>query len=60
VLGQPSLSKAIGIAELFQINTERLMGAEFIDLFANELADPDRFQRVEARIKRRRTPLKSF
>ena len=56
---QPSLGKAIGIADLFQVSTDRLMGAEFTDLLANELADPDRFERVEARIKRGLTPLKS-
>ncbi len=54
----PSLAKAIGIAELFQLSTDRLMGAEFADLLAHELADPERFERVEARIRRGRTPLK--
>jgi transcriptional regulator with XRE-family HTH domain len=56
---QPSLGKAIGIADLFQVSTDRLMGAGFADLLAHELADPDRFERVEARIKRGLTPLKS-
>jgi transcriptional regulator with XRE-family HTH domain len=55
----PSLPKAIDIAQLFQISTDRLMGAEFADLLANELADPDRFERVEKRIKRGRTKLAS-
>jgi transcriptional regulator with XRE-family HTH domain len=55
----PSLSKAIAIADLFQISTDRLMGAEFADLLAHELADPDRFDRVEVRIRRGLTPLKS-
>jgi transcriptional regulator with XRE-family HTH domain len=55
----PSLPKAIDIAELFQVSTDRLMGAEFSDLLANELADPDRFERVEMRIKRGRTKLAS-
>jgi transcriptional regulator with XRE-family HTH domain len=49
---QPSLSKAIAIAELFQISTDRLIGAEFADLLQKELADPERFERVEARIRR--------
>ncbi len=53
----PSLAKAIDIADLFQISTDRLMGAEFSDLLAKELADPDRFDRVEKRIKRGRTKL---
>ena len=55
----PSLPKAIDIAELFQISTDRLMGAEFSDLLANELADPERFERVEKRIKRGTTKLTS-
>jgi transcriptional regulator with XRE-family HTH domain len=54
----PSLAKAIDIAELFQVSTDRLMGAEFVDLLEHELADPERFRRVEARIRRGRTPLK--
>ena len=55
----PSLAKAIDIAELFQISTDRLMGAEFSDLLAHELADPERFDRVETRIKRGHAKLKS-
>jgi hypothetical protein len=35
------------------------MGAEFADLLAKELADPERYDRVEKRIKRGRTKLKS-
>lgn len=56
---QPSLAKAIDIADLFQISTDRLMGAEFADLLAHELADPERFERVETRIKRGGSKLKS-
>ena len=55
----PSLSKAIAISELFQISTDRLMGAQFADLLANELADPERFKRVEERIHREKTKLRS-
>lgn len=55
----PSLARAIGIADLFGISTDRLMGAEFSDLLASELADPERFDRVEKRIKRGRTRLTS-
>ena len=54
----PSLANAIDIAELFQISTDRLMGAEFSDLLAKELADPERFERVETRIKRGATKLR--
>ena len=55
----PSLPKAIDIADLFQISTDRLMGAEFADLLQHELADAERFKRVEARIRRGLTPLKA-
>lgn len=55
----PSLAKAIDIAELLQISTDRLMGAEFSDLLEHELADPERFERVESRIKRGQSKLKS-
>ncbi len=55
----PSLAKAIDIADLFQISTDRLMGAEFSDLLAHELADPERFDRVDKRIKRGPSQLKS-
>jgi len=56
---QPSLAKAIDIADLFQISTDRLMGAEFADLLEHELADPERFEKVETRIKRGSSKLKS-
>gem|GEM_PF-4882363 len=46
----PSLSKAIAIADLFQIPTERLMGAQFGDLLENELSSGERFKQVEERI----------
>ena len=55
----PSLSRAILIADLFQISTDRLMGAEFADLLEHELSDPERFRKVEARIQRGSTPLRS-
>jgi len=55
----PSLAKAIDIAKLFQISTDRLMGAEFSDLLAKELADPERYAQVEKRIKRGGTQLRS-
>ena len=55
----PSLTKAIGISELFGISTDRLMGAKFVDLLENELADPARFKRVEDRIHRARTKLRA-
>ena len=35
------------------------MGASFVDLLGQELSDPERFERVEARIRRGLTPLES-
>jgi transcriptional regulator with XRE-family HTH domain len=55
----PSLNKAIAIAELFQLSTDRLMRAEFVDLLEHELADRERFQRVEARIRPGASPLQA-
>ena len=55
---QPSLAKAIDIADLFQISTDRLMGAHFAELLSQELADAERFERVEARIRRGKSPLR--
>jgi hypothetical protein len=39
--------------------TQRLMGVEFVDLLEHELADPERFKRVEERIRRKSRPLKA-
>jgi DNA-binding XRE family transcriptional regulator len=47
----PSLIKAVAVAELFEISAERLIGAPFADLLAHELADPERFRRVEERLR---------
>ncbi len=55
----PSLAKAVAAAELFEVPAERLTGASFADLLAGELADPERFARVEERIRRRRSKLRS-
>ena len=55
----PSLQKAIAVGELFQISANRLMGAEFSELLANELADPERYQQVEERIRRGRSKLRA-
>jgi transcriptional regulator with XRE-family HTH domain len=55
----PSLAKAIAIADLFQLSTDRIMGAKFSDLLAAELGDTDRYERVEERIRRARSRLRS-
>jgi transcriptional regulator with XRE-family HTH domain len=47
----PSLGRATRIARLFEIPTDRLLEADFSDLLAHELSDPDRFRAVEARLK---------
>jgi DNA-binding XRE family transcriptional regulator len=56
----PSLQKAVLVADLFQISTDRLTGAAFTDLLEHELADPDRYSQVEERIRRGRTSLRAL
>lgn len=55
----PSLGKAITIAELFQISTDKLMGAEFHELLATELSERERYEKVEERIRRARSSLRA-
>lgn len=55
----PSLEKAIAVSELFEVPTQRLMGAEFVELLQDELSDPERFKRVEERIRKKSRPLKA-
>src|SRR5436309_2593911 len=56
----PSLQKAVGVAELFQISTDRLTGAIFTDLLEHELASPERYELVEERIRRGRSSLRAL
>jgi DNA-binding XRE family transcriptional regulator len=56
----PSLPKAVGVGELFQISTDRLTGATFTDLLEHELANPERFELVEERIRRGRSSLRAL
>lgn len=49
---QPSLRKAIAIAQFFRLSTDALMGTKFVQLLQNELADPTRFKEVEKSIGR--------
>jgi transcriptional regulator with XRE-family HTH domain len=56
---QPSLNKAIAIGTLFDVPTDRLMGAEFADLLEKELSSRDRFVRVDERIRRGQSRLRS-
>jgi transcriptional regulator with XRE-family HTH domain len=46
----PSLSTADRLAEFFEISFERLRKAPFEELLETEIADGDRFKRVEKKI----------
>jgi transcriptional regulator with XRE-family HTH domain len=46
----PSLTTAHAIALFFEVPLDRLLEADFSDLLSHELADPDRYQRVENKI----------
>jgi transcriptional regulator with XRE-family HTH domain len=56
---QPSFATALTVGEFFGVPADRLATAKFEDLLQHELADPERFRAVEARIHRARTGLKS-
>ena len=49
----PSFQTAIKIGDALGIPADRLARAEFEDLLGNELADPERFRRVEEEIASR-------
>jgi transcriptional regulator with XRE-family HTH domain len=51
----PRFTTISGIAHFFEVPSERLANAPFEELLAAELADPERFRRVEASINRSRT-----
>jgi transcriptional regulator with XRE-family HTH domain len=53
----PSFKTALIVGDFFQISADRLATAEFSDLLANELANPERFRTVEQRISRARARL---
>jgi len=54
---RPSFSSALAVGDFFQVPADRLARASFEDLLANELADPERFRAVEAKMHRMRTGL---
>jgi transcriptional regulator with XRE-family HTH domain len=56
---QPSLRTLQKISAFFEIPIDRLLDADFEDLLANELADRERFRRVEAKIGRRQRNLRA-
>jgi transcriptional regulator with XRE-family HTH domain len=49
---QPSLSTVRALANFFEVPTDRLLDAQFGDLLQMELADRDRFDRVEGKLRR--------
>ena len=55
----PSLQTVLMLAEFFEVPGHRLVNAPFDALLTNELSDPERFHRVETKIKRQRRPLRS-
>jgi transcriptional regulator with XRE-family HTH domain len=52
---EPSLKALIRLSALFEVAGDRLVTVPFRDLLSNELSDPDRFDRVEARIDQGRS-----
>jgi transcriptional regulator with XRE-family HTH domain len=54
-LRHPSFATALRVGEFFGVPADRLATAEFEDLLQNELANAERFQAVEARIRHARS-----
>lgn len=46
---KPSLQTVEKLSSFFEISLDRLLKAPFEELLARELADPDRFRRVESK-----------
>lgn len=57
-LRQPSFATALKVGEFFGVPVDRLATAEFEDLLQNELANPERFQAVETKIRYARSGLR--
>jgi transcriptional regulator with XRE-family HTH domain len=57
-LRQPSFATALKVGEFFGIAADRLATAAFEDLLQKELADPERFQAVETRIRYARSGIR--
>jgi transcriptional regulator with XRE-family HTH domain len=55
---RPSLQTVRALADFFEVSTDRLLDARFGDLLQAELADRDRFDRVEAKLQRSGARLK--
>ena len=54
----PSFATALTIGDFFQVPADRLANAEFSGLLECELADPERYRAVEAKIHRARSELR--
>jgi transcriptional regulator with XRE-family HTH domain len=49
----PSLDTVEKLSTFFEIPIDRLLKTSFVELLTGEVADPDRFARVEAKIRKR-------
>ena len=49
---EPNFKTAMKISAFFEVPPDRLATADFGDLLANELADQERYSRVETKIHR--------
>jgi transcriptional regulator with XRE-family HTH domain len=56
----PNLNTLLRVAEFFEIHGDRLINAPFTELLTNELCDPDRFERVEHKIRAHQTTLRAI
>jgi transcriptional regulator with XRE-family HTH domain len=56
---RPSFPTAIALGDFFGVPADRLARARFEDLLGRELADVERFRRVEAEIARRRAAIEA-
>jgi transcriptional regulator with XRE-family HTH domain len=55
----PNLKTLLRVAEFFEIHGDRLVNAPFAELLTGELCDPDRFERVERKIRAQGTTLRA-
>jgi len=56
----PSLPMILRLAEFFEVHADRLVNASFSELLATELGDPERFERVEHKIRAHRQTLRAL
>lgn len=58
-LRRPSFDTALRVSDFFGVGAQRLAQAQFEELLADELADPDRFRAVEKKIQSHRVGLRA-